>query len=87
MSATGPRIPVAATAVTVLFALLLGFFGNDAVKVWLDRPENGQATDLDTGDLDQRTDRLGAPDGAGGQPAGGRNRSAGHVPARLPGGR
>ena len=70
MSATGPRIPVAATAVTVLFALLLGFFGNDAVKVWLDRPENSQATDLDTGDLDQRTDRLGAPDGQeAGQPA------------------
>ncbi len=59
MNSTGPRIPLTAAVLVVLFALLLGFWGNSVLQGMIDRPEDSSATDLDTGDVEQRTDRLG----------------------------
>ena len=59
MSDRGPRIPVAAVALVTAFALLLGFWGNSALQGLVGDREGEGTADLDTGDLDQRTDRLG----------------------------
>ena len=60
MNGDGPRIPIATVALIVMFAVLLAFVNNSALQRWMERPESERATDLDTGDLDRRTDRLGA---------------------------